>query len=434
MKRKLLAILFTFIMVASLAACAAEDGTSQEPDTTADSAQESADEPEEPAVEGEEAPAADGEVLTIGAITSLSGALQDYGEQFQRGFYLGLEYMTDNTMTVAGRPIEVIWEDTTNTPEVAAERTLVLLETHNVDIVTGYASSGDAMASLALFEEFNTIAVIEPAAADTIIQAPNWNENIFRTGRTSGQDALALAEIIRNNHPDGNATIATIAPDDTFGYAMVEPFVAAVEAAGFEVTNQEFVPRDATDFTPFILRLRDAAPTYLYTIWSGANSPWMQLLELDIPGAGITIITGAPERAGLEAMIELGEIGGFGFCVYYYSLPQNEPMNDWLVARYAEVHGGEPDIFVSGGMAAASAIITALELSGGETDPEVLRPIMRGMEFDSPTGPRWFREEDHQAMQVLFEVEFTAPPGTDHMVPEWVRTIPAENITPPVMN
>ncbi|MCL2216776.1 MAG: substrate-binding domain-containing protein [Defluviitaleaceae bacterium] len=370
--------------------------------------------------------------IRIGAITSLSGALQDFGEQFQRGFNLGLEYMTNGTNQVAGRDIQVIWEDTTNTPDVARERTMVLLETHNVDIVTGFASSGDAMASLALFEEFETVAVIEPAAADFIIQYPNWNEFIFRTGRTSAQDALALAAVLGGMHPGGGRTVAALAPDSTFGHSMVDPFRPAVEALGFTWVGAEMAPEAATDFSPFILRLRELAPDYLYVIWAGANSPWVQLLELDLEGVGTTIITGAPQREALEAMRELGQIGGFGFCVYYPTLPQNVPMNDWMVRRHMEDFGFAADIFTSGGFAAASAIITALELTGGDTDSRVLIDTMRGMQFDSPTGVRYFRREDHQAMQPLFAIEFSYSPT--HLVPLYVRTIPSHEITPEIMN
>ncbi|MCL2399565.1 MAG: ABC transporter substrate-binding protein [Defluviitaleaceae bacterium] len=388
---------------------------------------------------GESAPAGggsggEGSPLRIGAITSLSGALQSYGEDFQRGFYLGLEYMTNNTFTVAGRPIEIIWEDTTNTPDVARERTLSLLERDRVELVTGFASSGDAMASLALFEEFRTVAVIDPAAADAIIAAPNWNEYIFRTGRTSGQDALAMVSVLQNLHPEGGVTVATLAPDSTFGFAMVDPFIAAAEAAGFDVLLTEFIPPDATDASPQLLRLRSAAPQYLYTIWAGPNSPWIQIDELDLQGAGVTLITGAPERDALAAMIPLGQMGGIGFCVYYYTLPQNQHLNDWMVRRHFEEHNMAPDLFTSGGFAAASAIITALEITGGVTDPDVLIPTMRGMEFNTPTGMRYFRYEDHQAMQDLFEIDFTWQEGDEYMVPSFRRVIGRDEIVPPILN
>ena len=419
--KRILAILLVAVLVFGLVACAGDEPAStpspQAPPTGA----------------ATETPDATGEPIRIGAITSLSGALQDYGEQFQRGFYLGLEYMTEGSMTVAGRPIEVIWEDTTNTPDVARERTLILLEDRQVDIVTGFAASGDAMASLSLFEEFETVAIIEPAAADGIIMYPNWNEFVFRTGRTSGQDALAMMNVLSRNAEPG-ATVAAVAPDSTFGYAMIDPFIPAVEAAGFEWVGAEFIPMDATDFSPFLLRLREQAPDFLYVIWAGANNPWMQLMELDLAGAGINLITGAPELAALAPMLPLAHAEAIGFCVYHHELPQSEPMNEWLVERHLEVHGFPPDIFTSGGMAAASAIITALELTNGETHHSVLIPTLRGMEFPSPTGTRWFREEDHQAMQPLFEIQFEYVAGREYAVPRFVRTIPAEELVPPIMN
>ena len=373
-------------------------------------------------------------VLKIGAITSLSGALQGYGEDFQRGFLLGLEHMTNGTNIVAGRPLEIIWEDTTNTPDVARERTMQLLERDRVELVVGYASSGDAVASMPLFEEFETVAIIEPAAADAIIQRENWNEYIFRTGRTSSQDALALISVLRSRHPDGNARVATFAPDTTFGYSMANPFVETMRSLGFTVTNTEFAPQDANDFSPFFLRLRAAAPDYLYVIWAGANSPWTQLLELDLTGAGIQLITGAPDLPQLRGMVPLGQTGAFGFCVYYPTLPQNEPLNDWMVRRHQEVYGLPADLFTSGGFAAAVAMCTALEKTGGRTEARLLIDTMRGMEFDSPTGKRWFRPQDHQAMQDLYEVEITWQTGLDHALPVFSRVIRADEITPPVMN
>lgn len=114
-------------------------------------------------------------------------------------------------------------------------------------------------------------------------------------------------------------------------------------------------------------------------------------------------------------------------------MPSND-VNDFLVKRHNELYTSNPDIFTSGGMAAAMAICTALEKTAGNTDPAVLIPAMENMEFDSPTGKRVFRAEDHQAMQDLFEVEFTYVEGTDHMVPKYVRNIPAANIAPPITN
>jgi branched-chain amino acid transport system substrate-binding protein len=361
--------------------------------------------------------------IKIGALSSLSGVLEDYGNQFKNGFELGLEYLTDGTYEVAGRKIEVIWEDTTTVPDVARERATKLLDQDKVDLMVGVTSSADALAISPIAEEFKTVIIFEPAAAD-VITGMFWNRYIFRTGRNTAQDAVAMADVVASP----GVKIATLAPDTAFGRAGVDPFVPQALARGAEIVAQEFPPADATDFTSYILRIIEAEPDYLFVVWAGANNPWRQIAELDVQGAGITISTGAPEIAALRMMHDV--VGMHGFTVYYHSVPPANPMNDWLIETHQERFGSPPDIFTSGGMACASAVITALEATGGQTDTELLIETLRGMEFDSPTGMRWFRSEDHQAMQPLFEI--TLEPGDDHPVPKLVRVIAAERLAPPV--
>ncbi|MCP3975394.1 MAG: ABC transporter substrate-binding protein, partial [bacterium] len=67
--------------------------------------------PEEPA----ESPFA-GQDVVIGLMTDKSGPLAIYGPSQTQGFYLGLEYATNGTMEVAGRPIVVIEKDNGSNP------------------------------------------------------------------------------------------------------------------------------------------------------------------------------------------------------------------------------------------------------------------------------------------------------------------------------
>ena len=70
----------------------------------------------------------DGEPLKIGLMTDLTGALKIYGVEMQNGFMLGLEYATDGTMEVAGRPIEVVVRDYANDADLAATQARELLK------------------------------------------------------------------------------------------------------------------------------------------------------------------------------------------------------------------------------------------------------------------------------------------------------------------
>src|SRR2546430_4645624 len=52
-----------------------------------------------------------------------------------------------------------------------------------------------------------------------------------------------------------------------------------------------------------------------------------------------------------------------GSVYYYYGFPKNA-MNDWLVAEHRKRFNVPPDFFTAGGMAAASAVITAIKKAG----------------------------------------------------------------------
>ena len=125
----------------------------------------------------------------------LTGALESYGKQTQRGFELGLEYATNGTMEVAGKKIEVVFEDTETKPEVAVQKATKLLEDDEVDFLVGSSSSGDTLAVLPLAEEYEKIMIVEPAVADSITGS-EFNPFIFRTARNSSQDAVAGAAAI----------------------------------------------------------------------------------------------------------------------------------------------------------------------------------------------------------------------------------------------
>lgn len=367
------------------------------------------------------------EVIKIGVLASLTGALEAYGKQTQNGFEIGLDYATNGTRKVAGKKIEVIYADTQTVADVAVQKATELLEEEGVDFLVGSSSSADTLAVLPLAEEYETIMVVEPAVADSITGS-EWHRYIFRTGRNSSQDAVAGAAAIAGP----GVKIATLAPDYSFGHEGVAAFKPAAEKLGAEIVHEEYADPNATDFTANIQKIIDANPDYLFVIWSGANTPWQQIADMKVQERGIKISTGAPDIAALSIMKPL--VGMEGFSVYYYELPDNE-VNDYLVEEHKKRHNGAvPDLFTAGGMSAAIAIVEALKKTDGDTDSEKLIEVMEGMSFETPKGTMTFREEDHQALQALYSIKLVEREGLDYPVPELIRVLTPEETAPPIMN
>ena len=417
MKKKFwLILLFAFVLVIS-AACGKD--SVKEPEKEDDKVDDKAVEAVEPVEEVE--------IIKIGVLASLTGALESYGKQTRRGFELGLEYATDGTMEVAGKKIEVVFEDTETKPEVAVQKATKLLEDDKVDFLVGSSSSGDTLAVLPLAEEYEKIMIVEPAVADSITGS-EFNKFIFRTGRNSSQDAVAGAAAIAKP----GVKIATFAPDYSFGWDGIAAFKKAAEALGAEVILEEFADPAATDFTSNLQKIIEAKPDFMFVVWAGANSPWNQISDLKMQEKGIKISTGAPDIPALSVMEPL--VGMEGFSVYYHTLPDND-INDWLVEEHKKRFNGEvPDLFTPGGMSAAIAIVEALKKSEGEADGNKLIDIMEGMSFETPKGTMTFRAEDHQALQSLYSIKLEKIDGFDYPVPVLIRELSPSETEPPIMN
>lgn len=417
--KRIFLLILGALLVGFLVACSSDSGDTGESDTSSNEAEETSG--------SAEAEDSSQETIKIGVLASLTGALEAYGDQTTKGFELGLEYATDGTMEVAGKKIEVIYEDTETDPTVARQKAISLLEDEEVDFLVGSSSSGDTLAVTPLAEEYEKIMVVEPAAADSITGS-EYNDYIFRTARSSAQDAVAAAAAIAG---DG-VKIATLAPDYSFGHDGVSAFVAAAEELGADIVHEEYADQSATDFTANIQKIIEADPDYLFVVWAGANTPWNQITDMRLQDQGIQISTGAPDIAALSTMNQL--IGMEGFTVYYHTLPDNE-VNDWLVEEHTKRFDGEvPDLFTPGGMSAALAIVEALKQSEGSADANELIGIMEGMSFETPKGTMTFRPEDHQALQEMYSITLEESDEHDYPVPVLDRILTPEETAPPIMN
>lgn len=370
-------------------------------------------------------PGGDSGPIKIGILTDRSGTLRNYGTQQLRGFELGLEYATGGSMKVLGRELRWIVEDDGSNPEQAVQKARKLLEQDGVHILQGTASSGAALAVIPEVERARRIFVVDPAAA-TEITGKNCSPYVFRTGRNVMQDALTGAHYLV---AEGRRRFANLAPDYAFGHSSVEAWSTVIRQRGGEVIENIFAPLQTTDFRPYLQRLRQLRPDAVVVTWAGAGAVtlFQQIAEQRLYD-DMVVFTGIGDIPSLKAMGDAG-VGLVGITTYFHLLPRTE-VNDWLVRRHQEKFGEPPDLFTAGGMAAAIAIVRALE-KAGSTDAEALRKAMEGLSFEGPKGAYTFRPEDHQALQPMYVVRLERRQGYDYPVPALVQELSPEQTAPP---
>jgi len=203
--------------------------------------------------------------IKIALIASKTGPSEQYARDTERGMRMGLDYMTQGTMTLNGRKIELIVKDDQMKPELSKAMLTEAFGDDRADIAVGTSWSGGALAMAPVAAEYKKVLMIEPAIADSLTGAA-WNRYLFRASRNSFQDALASAAGLK----DGDS-VAFIAPDYVYGKDGVAAFRDALAATKRKVNtvHEEFIPLSTTDFTAAMQRTLEKLKGA-----SGKNTLW----------------------------------------------------------------------------------------------------------------------------------------------------------------
>ncbi len=369
-----------------------------------------------------------GAPIKIAHVYGKSGPYELYAKQSHDGLMLGIEYATQGTFALNGRPIQVLEKDSQLRPDLAR----VLLEEAYADdevtLAVGGISSSVALAMLPIAEEYQRVLFIEPAVADSIT-GKDGNRYIFRTSRNSSQDAIANALAVGSP----GVVVATLAPDNAFGRDGVKAYRQALERTGARVVLEEYAPSTTKDFTAHGQRIFDALRRYdgeriIFFFWSGTGNPLGKIHGMNPKRYGIRYSTGGHIFAGLMAYKQFPGMEGATY--YYYENPDNA-VNDWLVKTHMERFFTPPDMFTASGMTVGIAIVEALKRAETFASDDIIAAA-EGMRFETPKGEMYIRPEDHQAMQAMYHFKVVVDDRVDWAIPELVREIKAEEMLVPI--
>lgn len=354
--------------------------------------------------------------ITVGVITSETGPLASYGEQYLDGFKAGLDYATDGTGEVDGTTINVEYRDDTGDPDTAVNIAKELIG-DGVTILAGSASSGVALAVAEQAAQNQVLFLSGPAAADAIT---GINEYTFRTGRQSAQDVATAGTFLDDIE---GQKVVVFAQNNAFGQGNQAAVEAILGAQGAEV-EPVLVAEDVTEFTPFAQQVLAADPDLVFVAWAGATSGamWQAMSQQGVLD-DIPVVTGLGDAATFGAYGEASE--QISFLNHYFAGAPDNDVNTAMVEA-VEGAGGTPDLFTPDGFNAAIMLVQAI--SEGDGDVDAMIAALEGFSFDGPKGSLTVREGDHALLQEMYQVRLVAD-GSD-FVPELIETVPADAVAP----
>src|ERR671914_959060 len=152
--------------------------------------------------------------VKIGFVSTFSGPTAVLGNDMRNSFELALDHLGRK---MGGKPVEVIYEDDGQKPDVGKQKTQKLIESDKVDFIVGYIWSNVLLASLKTAVDSKTF-LISANAGPSQLAGELCSPYVFSTSWQNDQTPQAVGHYMNQK---GVKTAFLIAPNYAAGRDMV---------------------------------------------------------------------------------------------------------------------------------------------------------------------------------------------------------------------
>jgi branched-chain amino acid transport system substrate-binding protein len=335
--------------------------------------------------------------IRIGVVTPLTGTYAGIGQQVKWGLDLAARQINGGG-GIAGRQIELIYEDEEANPAVAVQKAEKLFQVSKVDFLTGTVNSGATLAVGQVAERNSRLIATTVSFADSIT-ADKCSPNVFRVNARAGMQSAALADWMAATKP--NANVFYLGPDYEMGRSTVAAFKSAAEAKGAKSVGEVFAPLDNKDYSPFFGQIRSARPAVVYTSVAGNDTVrlFTQLAEFGLNRS--VQVVGASGTVTSQNMPAIGKAADGFVTGVGYATGIDTPENKKFVADFEAANKSAPDLYGADSYGVLFFYKAAVE-KAKSTDTDKVREAMRGLQWNTPQGLKTMRAGDHQAVQEMY--------------------------------
>ena len=195
--------------------------------------------------------------IKIGHLTPLTGFLGALGAYAQLGIRMAEEEINE-AGGVMGRQLEIISEDSVN-PATAATKAQRMLEQDGATVLMGEINSASALTIMQVAAR-NKRLFMQIGARSDVLRGKNCNSYTFHVDipNTVMVNAVGKA-LLRDNMVKGKKFF-TLTADYIFGHDLLRAAKDFFAANDGNLIGDELIATDVTDFSPYLLKIRQAKP------------------------------------------------------------------------------------------------------------------------------------------------------------------------------
>jgi branched-chain amino acid transport system substrate-binding protein len=338
------------------------------------------------------------DVMRVGHLTPRTGFLGPLGEYAVMAVDLAVEEINASGGMI-GRKIELLKEDSVN-PQTASTKAERMVERDKVACIIGEISSASALTIAQVAQRTKTLFINTGANSDAL-RGSDCKRYMFHVESQNSMYVKTVGRsFLRDNLIKGKRWYSLTA-DYAFGHDLLRVAKRFMEANGGQFAGDDLVPTDATDFSAYLLKIRDAKP---------------DLVAINLAGNQVTNFLKQYAEFGLTF-----PVGGFGFdtalawaagrgsfvgtwpCVWHHLV--DTPASKTFVAAFTKKYGKPPENQAWGDYIATKIVAQTVNEIKSADSTKIVEHLEKGAKFDLlKTRPGYFRASDHQLMHEMYAI------------------------------
>src|SRR6202142_853702 len=340
--------------------------------------------------------------IKVGHLTPLTGFLGALGEYAVLGIKMAEEEI-NKAGGVMGRQLEVISEDSVN-PATGATKAQRMLDQDGAAFLMGEINSAVAVTIMQVAAR-NKRFYMQIGARSDALRGKGCNRYTFHVDIPSTVMVNAVGKALVRDKMMKDKKFYTLTADYIFGHDLARAAKNFFDGNGGKLIGDELVATDVTDFSPYLLKIRQAKPDIVCPNLAG--NPDANLIKqyaefgLPYPIVGFNLNTADAWAAGE------GNLAGTWPTVWYHTL--DVPASKVFVANFIKKNGKPPENHAWIEYISFKIIAQAMNETKSTDTEKLITYFEKETQFEILKGRNgYFRSWDHQLMQEAYP--FTVKP------------------------
>jgi len=316
--------------------------------------------------------------VKIGFVSTFSGPTAVIGNDMRNSFELALDHLGRK---MGGLPVEVVYEDDQQKPEVGVQKSQKLVESDKVNFVIGYIWSNVLLASLKPVVDSQTFLISANAGPHQIAGA-QCSPYFFSTSWQNDQTPQAMGHYMNQKNVQ---TLYLLGPNYAAGKDMLGGVASTYKGKviGEDLTKWP----DQLDFSAELSKVRRARPEAVFVFYPGAAGVQFltQYAQAGLKGQIPLYTAFTIDAITLPLQKELA-LGVPGAQQWVNDLPNDA--NKKFVAEFRAKHKAYPSFYGAQSYDAANLVNSAVVAVNGDlARKDAMRAEMRKANYASVRGP-----------------------------------------------